>query len=264
MEEAVDILSIPYREFKAFFLVLIRVSIIFQMLPFFNARVIPILAKAGLAFVITIILFPVINSKMAEFPSTIFGMAQLILTEFIIGMILGLLVLVFFEGIRMMGQMVGFQTGFAITNIIDPQSGAQISILANMAYLVAMIFFLLLNGHHILLSAVRESFEIIPVGSLGLNLEMFNKIMPVYGDMFAIAVKIGAPAIAALLFTNLAFGVIVKFIPQMNIMIVAFPVQIVIGLLFFGVSLNVLLGFMETYLKNLGPMLINTMRWFRI
>lgn len=259
-----DILSIPYREFKAFFLVLIRVGIIFQMLPFFNARVIPMLAKAGLAFVITIILFPMINTKMVEFPSTIFGMAQLILAEFIIGVTLGLLVLVFFEGIRMMGQMVGFQTGFAITNIIDPQSGAQISILANMAYLVAMILFLLLNGHHILLNAVKESFEIIHVGSLGLNVEMFNKIMPIYGDMFAIAVKIGAPAIAALLFTNLAFGLIVKFIPQMNIMIVAFPVQITIGLLFFGVSLNVLLKFMEKYLIDLGPMLINTMHWLRV
>jgi flagellar biosynthetic protein FliR len=264
MEKAVDILSIPYKEFKTFFLILIRVSIIFQMLPFFNARVIPMLAKAGMAFVITIILFPVINTKMVEFPPTIFGMVQLILSEFIIGMILGLLVLVFFEGIRMMGQMVGFQTGFAITNIIDPQSGAQISILANMAYLVAMVFFLLLNGHHILLSAVRESFEIIHLGSLGLNLKMFSKIIPIYGDMFAIAVKIGAPAIAALLFTNLAFGLIVKFIPQMNIMIVAFPVQITIGLLFFGVSLNVLLNFMETYLGDLGPMLVNTMRLFRI
>ena len=133
-----------------------------------------------------------------------------------------------------------------------------------MAYLVAMIFFLLLNGHHILLSAVRESFEIIHVGSLELNLQMFNKIMPIYGDMFAIAVKIGAPAIAALLFTNLAFGIIVKVIPQMNIMIVAFPVQITICLIFYGVSLNVLLKFMEKYLKDLGPMLINTMQWFRI
>ena len=259
-----DILSIPYREFKAFFLVLIRVGIIFQMLPFFNAKVVPILAKAGLAFIITIILFPVINTKTVEFPSTIIGMAQLVLTEFIIGIILGLLVLVFFEGIRMMGQLVGFQTGFAITNIIDPQSGAQISILANLAYLVAMIFFLLLNGHHLLLSAVRDSFEIIPVGSLRLNAEMFNKIIPIYGDMFAVAIKIGAPAIAALLFTNLAFGLIVKLIPQMNIMIVAFPVQIIIGLIFFGVSLNVLLKFMEAYLKNLTPILINTMHWFRI
>jgi flagellar biosynthetic protein FliR len=264
MEQTVDVLTIPFREVKIFFLVLIRVGIIFQMLPFFNANVIPIMAKAGLSLVITIILFPVINTKMVVLPPTIYGMAQFVLTEFIIGIILGLLVLVFFEGVRMMGQMVGFQTGFAITNIIDPQSGSQISILANLAYLVAIIFFLLLNGHHILLSAVKESFEIIPVGSSGLNFEMFNKLIPVYGDMFEIAVKIGAPAIAALLFTNLAFGIIVKFIPQMNIMIVAFPVQITIGLIFFGVSLNVLLHFMEAYLKNLGSLLINTMHWFRI
>ena len=69
---------------------------------------------------------------------------------------------------------------------------------------------------------------------------------------------------AALLFTNLAFGLIAKLIPQMNIMIVAFPVQIVIGLVFFGVSLNVLLDFTEKYVKDLGPMLINTMRWLRM
>jgi flagellar biosynthetic protein FliR len=263
-EEPVDIISIPFKELKAFYLILIRVSIVFQMFPFFNAKVIPILAKVGLSVVTAIILFPVINPPMAAFPHTGFGMMQLILAEFIIGIILGLLVTIFFEGVRMMGQMVGFQTGFAITNIIDPQSGSQISILANMAYLVAMIFFLLLNGHHILLNAVRESFEAIPVGSLGLNGDMFGKMISMYGEMFVIAVKIGAPAIGALLFTNLAFGLITKLIPQMNIMIVAFPIQIVIGLLFFGVSLNVLLYFTEKYLKDLGPMLVNTMGWLRM
>ncbi len=257
-------ISIPFKELKAFYLILIRIGIIFQMLPFFNAKVVPVLVKAGLSVVMAIILFPVINTSMVKFPNSSFGLMQLILSEFIIGIILGLLVMIFFEGVRMMGQMVGFQTGFAITNIIDPQSGSQISILSNMAYLVAMMFFLLMNGHYILLNAVRESFEVIPVGSLRLNSGMFGKMISLYGDMFVIAVKIGAPAIAALLFTNLAFGLITKLIPQMNIMIVAFPVQIVIGLFFFGVSLNVLLDFMGKYLKDLGPMLINTMRLLRM
>ena len=257
-------ISIPFRELKAFYLILIRIGIIFQMLPFFNARVVPVLVKAGLSVVMAIILFPVINTSMVKFPHTSFGLMQLILSEFVVGIILGLLVMILFEGVRMMGQMVGFQTGFAITNIIDPQSGSQISILANMAYLVAMMFFLLLNGHYILLNAVRESFEVIPVGSLRLNGDMFAKMIALYGQMFVIAVKIGAPAIAALLFTNLAFGLITKFIPQMNIMIVAFPIQIVIGLFFFGVSLNVLLNFMGKYLKDLGPMLMNTMQWLRM
>ena len=77
--------------------------------------------------------------------------------------------------------------------------------------------------------------------------------------MFVIAIKIGAPAVAALLLTMAAFGVIVKFIPQMNIMIVAFPVKIVVGLIFFGICLNVLLIFMERYLEDLGSLLMSTM-----
>jgi flagellar biosynthetic protein FliR len=102
------------------------------------------------------------------------------------------------------------------------------------------------------------------VGSLGLNGEMLKKMIPLYGDMFIIAVKIGAPAIAALLFTKVAFGLITKLIPQMNIMIVAFPVQIVIGLFFFGISLNVLLGFLERYLGDLGALLTNTMALMKV
>ncbi len=262
--KVMDILSISYQEYKAFYLVLIRVSVILVMFPFFSARVIPNLIKAGLAVVIAIVLFPVINNKMVEFPGTLLGIAQLILSEIIIGMTLGLLVQIFFEGVRMMGQMVGFQTGFAITNVLDPQSGVQVSIFANTAYLVAIVLFLLLNGHHILLNAVRDSFNIINVGSLSLNIGMLKKMTKISGDMFVIAVKIGAPPIAALLFTNVAFGLITKLMPQMNIMIVAFPVQICIGLFFFGISLNVLLRFMERYLEGLAPVLIHTMNWFKV
>jgi flagellar biosynthetic protein FliR len=259
-----DILTIPYQEYKAFFLVLIRVSAILVMFPFFSARVIPTLIKAGLALVITIVLFPVINNQMVAFPGTLLGVAQLILAELIIGMTLGLMVQIFFEGVRMMGQMVGFQTGFAITNVLDPQSGMQVSIFANTAYLLAIVLFLLLNGHHILLNAVKNSFDIINVGSFGLNVGMLKKMTKISGDMFVIAVKIGAPPIAALLFTNLAFGLITKLMPQMNIMIVAFPVQICIGLFFFGISLNVLLVFMKSYVEGLGPLLINSMNWFKV
>jgi flagellar biosynthetic protein FliR len=259
-----DILPISYHECKSFFLILIRISVILFVFPFFNARVIPIFLKAGLALLVTIILFPVVDHTMLEFPSTLLGMAQLILAEMIIGMILGLLIQIFFEAVRMMGQLVGFQTGFAIANILDPQSGIQASIFANMAYLVAMVFFLLLDGHHILLAAIRESFDIINIGCLGLNGHLLQGMMDLSADMFAIAIKIGAPGIAALLFTKVAFGLITKLMPQMNIMIVAFPVQIVIGLLFFGMCIHVLLRAMERYLGTLEPLLLSTMTWLKV
>jgi flagellar biosynthetic protein FliR len=244
---------------KAFFIILIRVGVIIFMFPFFNSKVIPVLAKVGLVFLIALILFPVIDSKAFEFPSTLYGIFQMIASEFIIGMILGLLIQIIFEAIRMMGQVVGFQTGFAITNILDPQSGVQVSILSNMAYLSAMVLFLSLNGHHILLNAIKESFHIINVGSLSLDSRIFQTILQASGSMFVIAIKIGAPAIAILLFIQVSFGLITKLIPQMNIMIVAFPVQIVMGLIFFGISLNMLLAFMERYLGNLFSLLINAM-----
>ena len=81
--------------------------------------------------------------------------------------------------------------------------------------------------------------------------------------MFVIALKIGAPAIAALLFTKVAFALVTRLVPQMNIMIVAFPVQIVIGLLFFGVTLNILLRFVEGYLGSMNVMLIDTIKGLR-
>ena len=188
----------------------------------------------------------------------------MIISELLVGMILGLTVQVFFEAVSMMGQLVGFQTGFAIVNILDPQSGTQTSILSNMAYMVAMVLFLTLNGHYILLGAIRESFEIINVGSLSLNKRLFNVIMGVSAEMFVLAVKIGSPAIAALLLTKVLFGLITKLIPQMNIMIVAFPVQIVIGLIFFGISMIVLLMIMERYVGDLDLLLINTMKLLRV
>jgi flagellar biosynthetic protein FliR len=260
----VEIFPLSYDEFKTFFLILTRVSVILFLFPFFSSRVIPVLTKAGLALVITVILYPVIDTAPGAFPATVWGMARMVLSELIVGMILGLLVQMFFEGVRIMGQVVGFQTGFAITNILDPQSGMQVSILSNMAYLLAMVLFLLLNGHHILLGAMKESFQILEVGSLNLNMQIFQRVVASSADMFVIAVKIGAPAIAALLFTKVAFGLITKLMPQMNIMIVAFPVQIVVGLLFFGVCLSVLLGSMEKYLGGLGPVLTNTMSWLKV
>lgn len=259
-----DILPLTYQECEGFLLILIRVSVVLFMFPVFNARVIPILTKVGLTLIVTLVLYPVVNHKVGPFPDTLGGLVGIVLSEFLIGMILGLLVQMFFEGVRIMGQLVGFQTGFAIANILDPHSGIQISILSNLAYLVTVVLFLVLNGHHILLSAMRESFEIINVGSVTLDGRVFRTIMAASGDMFVIAIKIGAPAIAALLFTKAAFGLITKLIPQMNIMIVAFPVQIVIGLIFFGICLNVLLRSMERYLGGLGPLLVNTMSWLKV
>lgn len=259
-----DVIQVTFQDFNRFFLIFIRVGVILFILPFFNSKVIPVLVKAGLTFLVSLAIWPVVRNQITEFPVTVMGIVQLVTSELIVGMTLGFVSQIFFEGVRLMGETVGFQTGFSISNIIDPQNGTQVSILANLAYLMAVILFLLLNGHHVLLTALRESFEIIHVGELKLNRQILQEIVEHAGDMFIVGIKIGAPAIAVLLFSKAIFGLITKLMPQMNIMIVAFPVQIAIGLLFFGISLRALLFFMERYLGNLDKLLIHTMHWLKV
>jgi len=245
-------MSFGIETISSFLLVLIRISVLVFMLPFFNSRIFPAQVKAGLALFLSVVLFPVINPISVAFPPTVLELGGIVASEFIIGLVMGLLIQVVFEGIRLMGQVVGFETGFAIANVFDPQSGAQISLLANFSYFISMALFLLFNGHHVLLYAMKESFDLLPIGAITLDRPIAMEMIAISGQMFVIAVKIGAPAIAALLFTKVAFGLISKLIPQMNVMIVAFPVQIGMGLFFFGICLGALLSFMQTYIGKLS------------
>jgi flagellar biosynthetic protein FliR len=250
-------MPVDFDTIEGFYLVLTRLSILIFMLPFFNTRVFPTLVKAGFSLLLTIVLFPVLSMENARFPDSMAAFAGSMAVELMIGMVLGLMILAVFEGIRLMGQVVGFETGFAIANVFDPQSGAQISLLANFAFFVSMVLFLLFNGHHILIHAMKESFDILPIGSMALNPALVEIMLAKTGEIFVIALKIGAPAIAALFLTKVAFGLITKLIPQMNIMIVAFPVQIGVGLFFFSICMIALMRFMETYVEQLGQFLMD-------
>ena len=247
------------RTFGLFFLVLVRLSVFVFMFPFFNSRVFPPVIKAGLSVVLAVALFPALPLTGVTFPQSLLSLMGFVLVEFVMGLVLGLMVQFFFESIRIMGHIVGFETGFAIANVFDPQSGSQISLFANFSYFLAMALFLLINGHHVLIFAMKESFALIPMGGVTMDRGLLNQIISVSGRMFLIAVKIGAPAIAALMLVKVGFGLITKLVPQVNIMIVAFPVQIGVGLFFFGLCLEVLRRFMENYVGHLGRTLVDVM-----
>lgn len=250
-----ELISLSPEQFKSFALVLTRISIVLFMLPIFGTAVLPNLVKAGLALIISVALFTVVRPDPHLFPESLLSSLNLLVSELIFGLVIGLTIRLFFAAIQLGGHLVGFQMGFGISNVMDPESGAQTPIVAHMGYWIAILFFLLLNGHHILLKTLADSFSIVEVGSFGFRDGLFQNILEASGDMFTLAIKFGAPAIAALLFTSAAFGIVAKVVPQMNILIVAFPLKIVVGLFFFGLSLKVLLYLANQYVVGLESML---------
>lgn len=250
-----DILGLSPEQFKSLILIFVRVGVVLFMFPFFGGIMVPRTVKAGLTLMITIVLFGVVRPDPALFPENMLGLANLVLSELVLGMVVGLVARFFFAAVQLAGQLVGFQMGFAIANVFDPESGTQGTMLAQLGYWIAILFFLLLNGHHIVLRVLSESFSVLQVGYLGVGSGMLKKMIQVSGDMFMMAVKIGAPAIAALLFTSAAFGIVAKVVPQMNVLIVAFPLKIMVGLFFFGLSLELLLYFTRHFLGVFPDML---------
>lgn len=199
---------------------------------------------------LTLALFPLVETDPARFPDKVLLAPVMMVSELFVGMVIGLTVRLFFAGVQMAGLLIGFQMGFSMINVMDPQSGSQVSIMEQFGYWVVLSVFLLLNGHHILLGALVDSFAMIPMGGFAFPEVFFEHVMALTGAMFVAGIKIGAPVIVALLFVSVAFGITAKFAPQMNVLIVAFPVKIGIGLGMFGATLEITARFSKVYLAD--------------
>ncbi len=243
-------------QFRTYMLVLLRVSIFLLMFPIFSSAVFPATLKMGLAMVISLLFYSVVPVDLTRFPMDAISTGLLILAEAMVGLTLGLCLRIFFGSVQLAGQVIGFQMGFAMINVVDPQSGANVSIMDQLGYWVCVVVFLMLNGHHIIITALINSFELVPVGVFMMQKIIMVKLLDLAGGLFLLAVKIGAPVIAALFFVSVGFGLVSKFAPQMNVMIVAFPLKIVAGLFLFGLTLEIIVIVTREYVEGFKKLLM--------
>ena len=227
-------------QMELFFLVFLRVGAIVVMLPILGDRTSPVRVKAGLSLLITILVVPFLEMG-AGVSENVLTLGMKMGGELLIGVVLGFAGRLLFEGIQMAGQLVGFQMGFSIVNIIDPVTSAQVSIIAEFQYLLAGLFFLAVDGHHLFLHAISESYTIVPVFGFHLTGVLMQNFVDLTREMFVVAMKISAPIIVALVFANIGLGLIARTVPQINVFIVGFPLQIAIGLLGVGLTVPIFL-----------------------
>lgn len=256
-----ELLTYSTEQFQIFLMVLIRVSVVLYLFPVFSSTMIPATVKAGLALAMALVLTPIVPVDPTRFPDSVPAVGMMMVAELFVGMVLGLSVRIFLVAVELAGQTIGFQMGFSVINVLDPQTGTQMSIIGQIGNLVVLVIFLMLNGHHALIRGLVDSFSTVDIGMFSLQRGFFNQMMGLMAEMFVLAIKMGAPAIAALLFTSAAFGITAKFVPQMNILIAAFPVKIAVGLAFFGLSLFGIELLTRAYLEQLPGILTSLLTW---
>ncbi len=252
--------TFPLIKLQMFFLIFLRVTAIMMSIPVFDSKTIPVVFKAGLAFSISIMLFPLIKiDEIPDFSNIItFGIG--IVGEIMFGLIIGMFVRMIFAGIQLAGQLAGYQMGLAIANVLDPATSEQFPIISQIYNLIAMLIFITINAHHWFLRAIKESFTLVPPLGFHFSSSLADQLVSLSGNIFVIAVKVGAPIIVVLLLTSVAFGLIARTVPQMNVFIVAMPLKIAVGLLFLILSIPYLVIFLRQIFHDFGSSIIFIMK----
>lgn len=207
-----------------------RIAGFFMVMPLFGTRLVTqrvrLLLAAFTALVVTPILppMPVIDAVSMQ---TMIIIAQQLLIGIAFGFVLEILMQVFI----LSGQLVAMQTGLGMAQMVDPSNGVNVAVVAQWFLIFVNLLFITLNGHLVAIEILVDSFFTIPVGQGALSTNTLMEIARLAHWMFAAAVVLALPAITAMLVVNIAFGVMARLAPQLNIFAVGFPITMMLGLI---------------------------------
>lgn len=225
-----SISEILVHRFLIFVLIFIRMSSIFVITPVFGRREMPSYLKIIFAFFCSYILVPLVGNIQTEY-SSLLSFAIVAGKEFLAGIIIGYVSYIVFSALYVAGQIIDMQIGFGMVNVLDPTTNTQVPITGNLIYILTTLIFLTMDGHHILLSALFKSYNVLPIDGFAFTEAMVQNIAAIFADVFVIGFKISIPVIAAAMLTEIALGVLSRTVPQMNVFVVGMPLKIGIGLL---------------------------------
>lgn len=243
---------LSFKQFEYFLIILTRVSSIIFMMPFLGSRSIPVLPKIGLSIMLSIILLPTLKINLSPLSFGPLPFLLFIVAEAMIGFLLGFSIKLIFMGIQLAGEFIGFQMGFSMANIIDPQSGIDSNVMVQLHYFFAILIFFAIDGHHYFLKAIAHSFQILSPGEIFLSEGLYRHFINLSGKLFLISIRIIAPIMAILIFIQLSLGIIARMIPQINLLINSFPLTIGLGLIFLGFSFDLLFPFIKGIIEESG------------
>jgi flagellar biosynthetic protein FliR len=239
-----------------YFLPLVRLSSFLMVLSIISSHRITPRFRLLLAFSILIAIMPTLPKTSLIFhESDIVGWFSIrsglqVIREVLIGLALGFVSRLFMETFAVAGQILAMQSGLGFASLIDPENGNSVPALGQFFLMMASLLFLGFDGHLVMLRLVIESFHSFPIGSEFSLLDIFMGLVLWGKWIFSTALMMAIVAITALLMINLAFGVMSRAAPQINIFSVGFPLTMVIGLLFIWLNLMYFLPHIEEQFKR--------------
>ena len=218
-------------------MVLLRISAFFMGIPIFFPKSTPAMVKVGFCVVFTFIILPGVNYGNVNLITSNSTLIIFSVSEVVTGLILGYITKFCFFSAQMAGQLMDFQIGFSMISMFDPISNENVTLLGNLLYWISMVMFFVVDGHHMLIRAIIDSFNSVEIGKFILTQGTAMMMVSIFIQFFTLALKIAIPIILIIIITDLSIGLVSRTVPQLNVMILGMPIKILIGLSCFSLVL---------------------------
>ena len=210
-----------------FLLLFFRFGALFMATPIFSHQNIPMTVKTAMAFFFTIVFYPSMPPLAIEINVASIFLA--ILSELFFGLAIGIVLLLAYNVITFAGGQISFMMGFSMASAIDPQTGVSMPIVSQFLSLMGLMILLALDLHHWMLLYIDSSLRAVPLGGFLMSEDLFNYIISATSNMFVVGFMIAFPIIALTWLSDIIFGMLMKTMPQFNLLVIGFPIKIMVS-----------------------------------
>ena len=246
-----------------FFLVLARVSPLFVLAPLFSSKLLPARARGIVAVGLALGIAPIAmdaGDEAARIPTEILALGGLILKEMLVGLGFAFALAALFAAVQVAGSLLDTLIGFSFGALVDPMTGTNGGVLNQLYALIGVMIFIAINGDAWVIQGLARSYEAIPLTESPAIGTLVEGAQAAYSGIFAAAIEICAPVLVAVVLCDVAFGLVSRVVPQLNVFAVGFPAKVTVGLVLVGASLPFVAGWLGDELQTSVSSALQTLR----
>ena len=236
-------------EILLFFMVLMRMTAFAVSWPIFGAETVSAPVKVLFALTLTLVVFPTLSWSEAQTQAVGQDLMLLAAREALIGVTIGFLARFFFFAFRIAGEFMSQAMGLGSAQLFNPALGGQSGAVEQFYVGLASLFYLGVNGHHYLIKGLAQTFGAVPAAQLSFQTSQFTGLGRLTQEVMEIGLRLSAPVMISLLVVNLVLGVIGKTVPQLNVLVTSFPINILVGFGLMIITLPMTMEHMGSFLE---------------
>jgi len=250
------------QQVAGFMLVLARISPLFILAPLFSSTMLPARARGIVAVGLALGIAPIATNAGAgqQIPMEIWALGGLILKEMLVGLAFSFSLAALFAAIQVAGSLLDTLIGFSFGALVDPITGTNGGMLNQLYALIGVMIFVVINGDAWVIQGLARSYEAIPLADAPSMGSLVEGAQIAFTGIFGAAIEVCAPVLLAVLLSDVAFGLISRVMPQLNVFAVGFPAKVIVGLVLVGASLPFLSGWVSDELQHSVASALQTLK----